>query len=175
MTVSIYQLPSILQALPERPDERPSIDPRYPCLQRTQQAPPALIHRLIEWCQQLPGVSVAHTALSIPEGKALNLAEDLAKGQPEAFIVDREFAIIRPEGSIHLALPPAWGQAVIDAGWATIHPLVRLLAGALPPQSLIVYAPRTAEEMPITQRILEATHGFAVGKIDGHILPDTAW
>jgi hypothetical protein len=120
-------------------------------------------------------VEVQATALSIPGASALVLCERLAKGQPEAFIRGREFAIVRQDGSTHLNLSPAWGQKVLERGWATIHPLVRYLAGVLPPQSLVLYAPRDQKELVVAWKIFQAAYCFARGEIEGRPLPDSAW
>ncbi|MBX6762984.1 MAG: hypothetical protein IRY88_04795 [Rubrobacteraceae bacterium] len=103
------------------------------------------------------------------------LEEELAKGKPEAFIAGREFSIVREEGSVQLSLDPGWGQKVLDKGWATIHPLARYMAGALPPQSMIVYAPRDEKELRVIQKIVEAAYWHAQGRVEDMVLPDSAW
>jgi hypothetical protein len=49
------------------------------------------------------------------------------------------------------------------------------MAGAVPPQSLVVFAPQNRAEMAIAMRIAKAAHGYAVGRIGDVILPDTRW
>lgn len=129
---------------------------------------------LLEGAAALAGVAVRPTTLSL-DGEALCLDEDLAKGQPEAFVIGDEFAIVRADGSLHLQLDPGWTRELLGGGWGTIHPLARYMAGAVPPQSLIVYAPRDEDELGVAARIVEAAHGFAVGRFDELILPDTRW
>jgi hypothetical protein len=172
--VSAEQLPPTLRRLPLRQGKPPRVDVRYPCLQLEDTAPPHLRERLLEWARGLEGVTVQPTELNVP-GLALVLKEKLAKGQPEAFIRGREFAIVRKEGSVHLTLRPEWGQKVLDKGWATIHPLVRYMAGALPPQNMIVYAPRDEKELRVVWKILQAAYAFARGEVEGRPLPDSAW
>lgn len=151
------------------------MDAHYPCMQLEELAPPDVREALLRRAQILEGVQVHYTELAVPGGKALVLDEHLAKGQPEAFIRGREFAIMREDGSIHLALPPAWGQKVLNKGWATVHPLARYLAGILPPQSLILYAPRTQKELMAAWQVVQATYCFARGEVEGRPLPDSAW
>jgi len=168
-------LPPSLRRLSKRQGKAPRIEARYPCPQREATSPPAIREALIEQTQSFANVTQRPTDLSIPGGVALVLDESVAKGQPEAFITRQEFAIVRSDGSVHLLLPPIWGQKVLDKGWATIHPLARYLAGALPPQTLILYAPRDSKELKTALNVLEAAYCFAHGKVEGHPLPDTAW
>lgn len=168
-------LPSAIRGLEARTGPAPRVDTRYPCPQLDDLAPQQLREQLLVRAATLAGVSVSDTRLSIPGGRALVLDPDIAHGQPEAFITGRELAIVTDGGSVQLTLPPDWGQELLDRGWATIHPLARYLAGALPPQSLILYAPRDPDELEVAWRSLQAAHGYARGTIDGQILPDTQW
>jgi hypothetical protein len=126
--------------------------------------------RLIELAAGLTGVTIEPA-----NGDQLAMSDDLARGQPEAFLAGRAFATLREDGSLHLSLPPGWGQKVLDRGWATIHPLARYMAGAVPPGSLIVYAPRDATELRAVWRIVRAAHSFATGRVGDLVLPDTRW
>jgi hypothetical protein len=160
--------------LPSRAGVRPRVDVRYPCLQLEDRAPEPIRDRLLDTGRALPGVTVRATELSVP-GDALVLDEELARGKPEGFVRGREFAIVREEGSVHVNLDPACGQHALDRGWAAIHPLARYMAGALPPQSLIVYAPRSDSELAVVTELLHLAYGFAVGRFGDALLPDSAW
>lgn len=173
--VKSANLPPSLRRLFFREGRRPQLDFRYPCVQLENPSPPAIRAQLLTLAQTLEGVQVQQTELSVPGGMALVLSERMAKGQPEAFIRSREFAIVRQDGSVHLALPPAWGQKVFTKGWVTVHPLVRYLAGILPPQSLVLYAPRDEKELAVAWKVMQATYWFARGEVEGRPLPDSAW
>jgi hypothetical protein len=160
--------------LPARTGSPPRVDVRYPCLQLEDRAPEALRDRLLEIGRVLPGVTVRATELAVP-GDALVLDEELARGKPEGFVRGGEFAIVREEGSVHVNLDPLCGQHALDRGWATIHPLARYMAGALPPQSLVVYAPRSDHELGVVAQLLHVAYGFAVGRFGDVLLPDSAW
>jgi hypothetical protein len=160
--------------LPSRTGSRPRIDVRYPCPQLEDRAPEPVREGLLEIGRALPGVTIRATELSVP-GDALVLDEELARGKPEGFIRGREFAIVRDDGSVHVNLDPSCGQHALDRRWATIHPLARYMAGALPPQSLIVYAPRNDRELLVVAQILHVAYGFAVGRFGDVLLPDSAW
>jgi hypothetical protein len=167
-------IPEALLELASRTGTRPDVAVQYPSLQTQDTSPDELRARLIDHGSQLPSVTVARTAMSVP-GVALNLDESLAKGKPECFVHRREFAIIRDEGSTQVNLDPDCGQIVLDRGWAVVHPLARYMAGALPPQSLIVFAPRDEEELATVTMLLDVAYVYAVGRIGDLILPDTAW
>jgi hypothetical protein len=135
-------------------------------------APAPVRSGLLELARALPGVSLGGPAVG---ASSLELSGELARGQPEAFLAGREFARVREDGSTHVVLAPGWGQKVLDRGWATVHPLARYLAGAVPPGSLIVYAPRDGRDLRAVWRIVRAAHAFAVGRVDDVPLPDTRW
>jgi hypothetical protein len=157
-------LPPMLKDLPKRMGRLPRIDVRYPCLQLEDTSPVSLREELLDRASQLPGVVMQPTELSVP-ALALVMDEEFAEGQPEAFIRGHEFTLIRTDGSVHLPLMPEWGEQVLKMRWACIHPLVRYLAGALPPQNLVVYAPRDEQELEIVWRIVQASYCFARGWI----------
>lgn len=170
-------LPPSLRRLGRREGDRPRIDPKFPCLQLEQTSPPELVEALIAATARMPHVRPVRTAfldLAVP-GTALVLEEEVAKGQPEAFIAGTAFAVVRPEGSVELRLRPEWAERALVRGWLTVHPLVRYMAGALPPQSVIVYAPRDAREMRVALRLIDAARCYAEGRIGEMPLPDSRW
>ncbi len=166
--------PPSLRRLQTRQGIKPRVDPRYPCLQLEDSASAELRAQLLQLAETLEGVRLRQTQFSVI-GDALVLEEELAKGKPEAFVREREFAIVREEGSVHLTLDPSWGQKVLHKGWAMIHPLARYMAGAVPPQSLILYAPRNEKELKTIWKIIQAAYSFACGRVGDLILPDTGW
>lgn len=166
-------LPPPLRRLASRRGVRPTLAVRYPCLQVDQQAPSPLRSRLLLLASVLEGVELCPSLLSVA-GEALALIPPLARGQPEAFLRDRQFAIVREEGSVHLPLAPGWAQKVLDKGWATVHPLARYMAGAIHPGQLVVYAPRDEQDLQSIWKILQAAYWFARGLADGSALPDSS-
>lgn len=108
-------------------------------------------------------------------GRAFALDDIHAMGQPEAFVFAPVWLIVRPDGSLHLTLRPEWAQKVAAKGWGTVHPFVRYMAGAVPPQSLVVYAPRDQSELAVAARIIAAAHCYASGRIGDVALPDSRW
>ena len=68
------------------------------------------------------------------------------------------------QGSMHMCLSLRDAAAVLDAGWGELHLLAgkAMGPGAKVPRGLVlVYAPRTAEEVSTVVRILGASHAFA--------------
>ena len=65
---------------------------------------------------------------------------------------------------MHMCLSLRDAAAVLDAGWGELHLLAgkTMGPGARVPRGLVlVYAPRTAEEVSTVVRILGASHAFA--------------
>ena len=174
LDTDIWQMPGCLRRMSARAGDRPAFEAAWPCLQKDQQAPEAIRLELADFCAALEGVTSAAPPFEAP-GAGYGLAADLARGQPEAFLEEPVWANLRPDGVLHLGLKPEWAQKVIDKGWATIHPFARYMAGAVPPQSLLVFAPRDRRELATVKRIATAAHGYAMGRIEGVILPDTRW
>ena len=163
-----------IRRLGRRPGQRPALATEWPCLQRDQTAAGDTLPKLEAGLLALPGVLRATPPHNAP-GIGFALEDDLARGQPEAFLAGTCWINLRPDGAMHLGLRPEWAQKVLDRGWATIHPFARYMAGAVPPQSLIVYAPRDASECAVALRIAGAAHSYALGRIGELILPDTRW
>lgn len=155
-------LPSSLQGLPDRRGGHAQIAHQFPCPQLTQVDRPTAQDEIVALAVGWPGVSVAEPRQTIPGARALVLARELALGQGEAFILGREFAHVRAEGSVHAALAPEWGELVMQRGWGRLHPLA--LFGLIQPQSLVFYAPRDADELHTIERILIAAYAYACGR-----------
>jgi phospholipase/carboxylesterase len=76
-------------------------------------------------------------------------------------MVEREFAHVHPasDGSLHMALPSAIVEAVIDNGWAERHPLAGKYG--LPNNIVMVYGPRDDAELEIVVALVRASHAGA--------------
>lgn len=156
------QLPN----LPRRRGPRPRTTPTNPHAQLDQHAPAGLIEELARRCFALPDVDEQLSRISVPGARALVLAEDVAPGPPEAFIIGREFAHIHPlpDGSLHMALPPDTARLAMEQGWAEPHPVARM--GWIPPTIVMVYAPRDPDELKTVMALVQASHAFACGRAD---------
>lgn len=94
-----------------------------------------------------------------------------------------EVAYAHYESSAHVILHPADAAEVVRAGWGERHPLaccaehwlwrfyhhtLRGVGVPLPPNLVLVYAPRGAHEMAMFKRILDAAVWFHTLPQDGH-------
>ncbi|MCB1337905.1 MAG: hypothetical protein KDK10_10825 [Maritimibacter sp.] len=177
MTVSAsagVPLPPGLRRLATRAGARPRLAPKWPCAQLDSLAPAALVEALAAAVGAFDGVRAVAAPFEAP-GTGFSLSDDLARGQPEAFIGGGCFLVLAPGGAMHLSLRPDWAQKVVNHGWATVHPFARYMAGAVPPQSLVVYAPRDDRELGVVTHIAAAAHAYAIGRVGDIVLPDTRW
>lgn len=111
----------------------------------------------------LPGVVEEPSGISVPGARALVLTTEMARGSADAFMVGREFAHLHPppDQSLHMALPRDIAQAAIDAGWAEPHPLAARMRG--PSITVMVFAPRTDDEVDVVARLVEWSYRNATG------------
>jgi hypothetical protein len=151
-------------ALPTRRGPRPRTTPTNPHTQLDQQPEDARIRdELARRLFTLEGVEERPSAISVPGARALWLAESVANGPREAFLVGREFAHLHPhpDQSLHAMLPPALVREATAAGWAELHPVARL--GAIPETAVMIYAPRDEAELDVVERLVRASYEFARG------------
>jgi luciferase-like monooxygenase len=143
-----------------RAGPRPSTTPTNPHSQLSQNAPGDLQERVFNFASSLPGVTVGPSGVSVPGARAFHLPEreDAAH---EAFMVGREFAHIHPprDGSLHMVLPPAVVDDVIENGWAELHPLAGKYGS--PANVVMVYGPRDDDELAVVEDLLRASHALA--------------
>lgn len=163
-----------LRRLAARQGGAPRLAPTWPCHQLDGASPAGYAGQLASCACALAGVEEVPPPLNAA-GRAFALDDTNAMGQPEAFVFAPVWLVVRPDGSLHLTLRPEWAQKVAAKAWATVHPFARYMAGAVPPQSLIVYAPRDPRELAIAVRIIAAAHCYARGRIDEVALPDSRW
>jgi hypothetical protein len=151
-------------SLPVRRGPRPQTTPTNPHTQLDQQpAEAAIVKQLADWSFALPDVEERPSAISVSGARALWLREGVLAGPREAFMIGREFAHLHPapDFSLHLTLPPEWVTQVLDQGWGELHPVARL--GLIPPATVMIYAPRDAQELDVVTRILHVSYQFASG------------
>ena len=152
-------------SLPTRAGERPRTTPTNPHTQLDQQ--PADLRWVEELARRvftLPGVAEEPSRISVPGARALVMAQDEAGGPPEAFLVDREFAHLHPapDHSLHAMLPTETVGAAVSAGWAEPHPVA--LRGLIPPNAVMLYAPRDEAELDVIEGLVRASPAFARSK-----------
>jgi phospholipase/carboxylesterase len=149
--------------LPHREGTPPDVAWDIPQQQLSQNAPAALQERLFARVSSLTGVTSGPSHISVPGARAFILPE--GSGPDEAFLVPGtgEFAHLHPayDGSLHLALPTAFAADLVAHGWGVPHPWAgtRLAAGFV-----MVFGPRTEDELETVTSIVAAAHAHATGQ-----------
>lgn len=158
--------PTLPGGLPPRVGDRPTVSPGIPQEQRSDTAPVELQEQLFARLAALPGVASRPSMISVPGARGLMLAPPRL-GPTDAFLVPAmgEFAHLHPgyDGSLHLALPPALAAEAVAHGWAVAHPLAGV---RLTPGMVLIYGPRTAEELDIVSAIAATSHAWAAGQLN---------
>jgi Family of unknown function (DUF5519) len=144
----------------KRSGPRPRTTPTNPHTQLDQNAPFALQERVFSAARDLPGVVVGPSHVSVPGARAFHLPA-CTNPSEAGFMIEREFAHLHPrsDGSLHMSVPPAIVQSVVDNGWAEYHPL----AGkhGLPTNIVLVYGPRDDSELELVVALVRASHDYA--------------
>lgn len=152
--------------LPPREGESPRVTAGIPHIQLDQTSGPDMLAKLSAWAFSLDGVVEQPSRASLPGTKALTVAPELPV-RAEAMIVGREFAHIHPKangsGSLHLRLPADQAKEVVDKGWGEWHPFA--LDGTMVGM-VMVYAPRSDEDLRVVQTIIEAAATHAISTVD---------
>ena len=153
--------------LPPRQGGRPRVTDGIPHVQLDQTASDEMLAELSAWAFSLDGVVERPSRASLPGARALTVAPELAVRR-QAMIVGREFAHIHPQpnggGSLHLRLPEDQALEVVDTGWGEWHPFA--VDGTMP-GLVMVYAPRSDEDLEVVKTIIEASVAYAVSGLDG--------
>ena len=109
----------------------------------------------------LSGVTERDSAISVPGARALWL-EKVPPGAPrDAFMIGAELAHLHPRADqcLHVMLPPDLVAEAIEAGWAEQHPVAR--RGLIPPNAVMLYAPRDDAERETVAALVSAAHAYA--------------
>src|SRR5436190_13434511 len=149
-------------SLPPRAGASPRTTPTNPHTQLDQQPTDSrLTEELARRVFALPGVVEEPSGISVPGARALVLAPGEPAGPPEAFLIGREFAHLHPDPdhSLHAMLPRDTVDEAVERGWAELHPAA--LRGLIPPNAVMLYAPRDDEELEVIAMLVQASHAFA--------------
>lgn len=151
-------------SLPQRRGPAPKTLQRLPHSQLNQHGPDHVIEMLHDWCFALPDIKNEDSGISVPGSRALVLKDGVA-GNPDAFMVGREFAHIHPKpdnGSLHLVLPAADVETIKQSGWGEDHYLVT--QGQWPTGLVMVFSPRDETELKVVIAIIGRSYEFATGQ-----------
>lgn len=156
-----------LDDLPRRSGSRPLTRPVNPHSQLSQNAPAHLQAKVRNHALSLPGVRPGKSNVSVPGATAFFL--DRPPGIPQVpDLFGGEWGHIHPEddGSLHLTVPTALAEQLIELGWAEYHNVVT--QGLLPPVIIMLYGPRDDREVEVANTILDAAYAAAGGSPGPH-------
>ncbi|KAI0472204.1 hypothetical protein GGR56DRAFT_112592 [Xylariaceae sp. FL0804] len=157
---------------PERDGGRPTV-PSYvaPQRQMSERATPEMVARMGTFLQD---VVAANSALLVmrpsrlegPRHRAMWLADGVER--PKLLMGTRgEFVHVHGEGSSHLVLSLADATRAIELCWAERHSLSGGLGGQLPWSYVLIYAPRTEEELGLWKTFVAASVRFVTTAAGG--------
>lgn len=163
--------PTYLRNLPLRAGQRPRIVARtMPQRQQPEKIDPAVrerVHNLPKkYCDQHPQFLTLD--LSKTEGRstdAIYANPDLPGRDPAAKdrMLGNEVAHVHPaENSLHVWLSPSDAKQAVEKGWGERFPLSSL--GMLHPSFIMIYAPRSMDEVDVIEEIVQAGIGYLTGE-----------
>lgn len=175
-----------LGRLPAREGDRPETGPSVPHVQLTQNSPARLREELKRrMSADLPGTVTGPSEISDPE----KMRRWMATARPRTPVPDEvpdenafavfldgsappegavlmpprlvaEFAHVHPDGSLHVSLSEEDQRDLLDKGWGERHPLY-----APDVNVVMLFAPRTDEELTVAWTVVQAAYRYATGQI----------
>ncbi|MEM6722949.1 MAG: hypothetical protein AAF598_02865 [Bacteroidota bacterium] len=156
-----------LNQLPSRQGDRPRTTNTNPHTQLNQQPDDlSFIQELMDWAFKMHHIERRPSAISVPGAVAMCMDHAHTCKACNAFMVGTEFAHFHPhpDYSMHLGLRKTDAELFIEKGWGEWHPLIK--RGFLPPNIIMLYAPRDAEELEVAKLVLGRSYAYAKGEIE---------
>jgi hypothetical protein len=148
------------EGLPARKGTRPKtmVGPLH--LQCNGHGDPKYLNQLVRDVLTWPHIDATPSSLNPPNTICFRLEETATNSDPSAFISAREFArVILGTPTIVLALPLQWAHWAIVRGWAEPHYLRSF--GFMPAGAVILYTPKTREELEVCYFLFSESYHFA--------------
>lgn len=147
-----------LENFPKRSGERPKTGPKIPHLQLTDNSNIELYNRLADWLFALEHIEERATIISVRGARAAWIKDDYPNANFDVLPTKREFTHIHPldiygGGSQHLSLEREDCETIIEKGWGEYHPLDPRIFPDKKYGHIMVYAPRTSEELEVIKVI----------------------
>ena len=144
--------------LPNRFGERPKTGEALPHLQLTDNSSTELFDELAEWLFSLEHIEERPTVISVRGARAAWIKDDYPNANFNILQHGREFTHIHPlniygGGSQHLSLKREDCELVITKGWGEYHPIDPVAFPEKIYGHIMVYAPRTKEELEVVKTI----------------------
>jgi phospholipase/carboxylesterase len=148
-------------ALPNREGPRPETTNGVPHIQLGLEPVSELTELMLKQMEELPGVTLGATRVSLPGAVGFQLNQDVDIARPEAIVGGREFAHVHPDGSLHASLEPELARAAIQAGWATPHPWADQRSGW--EGFVMIYTPTTEAELDVVLELVRGSYRYVTG------------
>jgi len=144
-------------SLPLRKGPRPRATTTNPHSQLDGFPSRLLTGELIARCGHWAGVVQGPSRRAPPGTVGFHLPPNGGDVDPQAVLIDREFAHVHPsaDGSLHLVLPEPLRRAAIAAGWAEPHPIAG--SPTVSAGTVMVYGPRTGAELDLVFGLIGAS------------------
>jgi hypothetical protein len=148
--------------LPLRSGPAPYTSKHVPHIQVGVEAVPEISAAFLRRVEDMPGVSIRDTIVSMAGALGFWLDESVPTVHPEVIVKGREFGHIHPDGSLHISLSPDLAGRAIKAGWAIGHPWAKTRPGW--EGFVMIYTPRTMAEMETVFQLVRGSYKFITGK-----------
>ena len=146
--------------LPARSGARPETSKEGPHSQLTQKASPAIWGQLVAKAFAIPGVKQGHSRVSMADSMAGLLLDAAKEHGPWSLATDGTIEAFHIHGvtdtSIHAVLPSMRAKEVIEKGWGEPHTYADF------DTQIMLYAPRTVDEVEIVVGLLGESVHFAI-------------
>ena len=120
-----------------------------------------MYNKLAGWAfTAFPNVREEPSRISLPGTRALWLHESIRVAHRDAImpaVGTREFAHLHEDGSMHINVSEEIKPEIVSKKWAELHPW-----RARGINSILVYAPRTEEDLEVIKTILQQSYKYAV-------------
>ncbi|KAH0368868.1 hypothetical protein KCU65_g3788, partial [Aureobasidium melanogenum] len=161
---SMTQKEGCLSTLPQREGPRPSTLGIAPHRQTNQIPPQEMYEKLADAIH-----TIALDNTNLHEGTSCfeKHGTGLFTETPQRRTCGGEICHAHPsDGSLHLTLHPADAKIMLDGGWGERHPLARggWLERFVPGGFVMIYAPRTDDELKVVLEIVRAAAWYVAGE-----------
>lgn len=149
----------------DREGYRPMTGSYVPHQQLTQQSPPEIIEKMVNWMNTaFAGAESAKSLVSDSTTKALRLKAGVPVGECARVLMPvpgfPEFGHVHEDGSMHLALSLEDRWEIMAKDWGEPHPGARWGINAI-----MVYAPRNDEELEVAKTVFTSSYRYAIGEV----------
>jgi hypothetical protein len=154
---------SISASLPNRRGKRPITICGPLHVQCGDHGDDRALRRLVEQIIAWPEIEAGPLPVGSADLISLQVSEEVATGDPSAFITGREFGrVLFGAPTIYLTLPLSCAHWAIVRGWAEPHFSGRF--GLVPPGVMVVYTPRDEHESAVCRSLFWVSYNFSLAE-----------